>query len=233
MGLNRSFLSVPGDRGHDIELALAAGADAVILDLEATVPPHRKAAARKIVAERLSRPRACRTYVRLDGPNWERDLEALAGAGFDGVLVPKAESPELLAQIDVMLTGLEEAAGAAAGSLDLMPLVETAAGIANGDGFAVAARRVRRLAFGAGDWCREQGIRRTSGETELAEARAALVSAARRGGMEAPVDTPFIHGLPDFRRAAELSRDLGFQGRICIATDQVSIANAVYASGDL
>lgn len=90
--------------------------------------------------------------------------------------------------------------------------------------------RVKRVAFGAADYCLELGLEPTLEEPELAEARARIVLASRAAGAEGPLDSPWFHlrDMEGFRRALERSRRGGFQGRLCVHPDQVPLANEAF-----
>jgi citrate lyase subunit beta/citryl-CoA lyase len=242
MALNRTFLFAPGNHPRRVEKAFAAGADAVILDLEDAVALSDKEASRGPVAAALALPRTCRGYVRVNAmatPFCFRDLFEVIGKAVDGVVLPKVESAADLHAIDWLLANLERERGLEAGSVDLMPIIETAAGIARIDRILqarslkpyAAGWRVNRVAFGAGDYSHDLGLTPTHDEPELIHARARLVLASRAAGIESPVDSPWFH-LKDasgFVRAVERSRRMGFQGRLCIHPDQVRAANEGYA----
>jgi citrate lyase subunit beta/citryl-CoA lyase len=245
MPLNRSFLFAPGNHARRVEKAFTLGADAVILDLEDAVADSEKVATRRLVREALSRPRSCRGYVRVNAPATEfcyGDLVAVIGEGVDGVVVPKIESAADLHAIDWLLANLERERHLSAGSIDLMPIIETAAGVSRVDRILQARSlrtypgpwRVRRLAFGAADFSRDAGLAPTLEEDELAHARARVVLASRAAGFEGPVDSPWFHlrETQAFDRALERSRRAGFQGRLCIHPDQVAPVNAAFTPSD-
>ncbi len=241
MAVNRSFLFAPGNHARRVEKAFTLGADVVILDLEDAVAIAEKTATRKPVAEALARPRACRGYVRVNAPSTPfcyGDLVALIGKGVDGVVLPKVESAADLHAIDWLMANLERECGLAEGSIDLMPIIETALGVARIERVLQANRlrpyagewRVRRIAFGAGDYGHDVGLTPTLEEDELAHARARVVLASRAAGLENPVDSPWFHLTESqaFARALERSRRNGFQGRLCIHPDQVAPVNAAH-----
>jgi len=242
MSLNRSFLFAPANHARRVEKAFTLGADAVILDLEDAVATAEKGAARPLAREALARPRTCRGYVRVNamGTPWcYRDLVEVIGKGVDGVVLPKVESAADLHAIDWLIANLEREQGLEVGSIDLMPLIETAAGIQRIDRIFQARSlrpysgrwRVRRALFGAGDYANDVGLAPTLEEDELAHARARLVLASRGAGLEAPVDSPWFHlkETAAFERALARSRRTGFQGRLCIHPDQVAAANRAFA----
>lgn len=241
MPLNRTFLFAPGNHARRVEKALGLGADAVILDLEDAVAIADKAATRKPVAQALKQSRRCRGYVRVNAPSTPycyRDLVETIHAGVDGVFLPKVESAADLHAIDWLLAALEREQGIAEGTLDLVPQVETAAGVARVDRILQARSlrpyrapwRVKRVAFGAADFCLDVGLAPSYEEPELAEARARIVLASRAAGVEAPLDSPWFHlrDMDGFRRALERSRRGGFQGRLCVHPDQVPVANEAF-----
>ncbi len=242
MALNRSFLFAPGNHPHRVEKALTLGADAVILDLEDAVALSEKAASRKPVAEAIARAGKVRVYVRVNAmgtPFCFRDLVDTVVPGLHGVVLPKVESAADLHAIDWMLWNLEMERGMAPGSLDLIPLVETAAGLSRVDRVFQARSlkpysgrwRVRRAAFGAADYANELGITTSADERELDHARAKLVLASASEGVEPPLDSPYfdIRDAEGYRLSTERSRRMGFQGRLCIHPDQVAGANTGFA----
>lgn len=244
MSLNRSILFTPGNHPRRVEKALALDADGVILDLEDAVAVSDKAAARKPVAEALRRPRRGRGYVRVNAPSTPfcyRDLVETLHEKVDGVFLPKVESAADLHAIDWLMAALERERGIAEGSIDLVPMIETAAGLARVDRVLQARSlrpyagpwRVKRVAFGAADYSLEAGIVPSLDEPELASARDRVVLASRAAGMEAPLDSPWFHlrDTEGFRRALERSRRGGFQGRLCVHPDQVPLANAAFTPG--
>jgi citrate lyase subunit beta/citryl-CoA lyase len=245
MPLNRSFLFAPGNVARRVEKALTLDADAVIVDLEDSVAVSDKAATRKLAAEALARPRRGRGYVRVNAPSSEfcyRDLVETLHKGVDGVVLPKVESAADLHAIDWLMASLERERGIAVGSIDLMPQIETAAGLQRVDRVFQArnlrpyagAWRVKRAAFGAADFAHELGLSPTLEEAELADARSRLVLSSRAARLESPIDSPWFHfkETEAFGRALERSRRGGFQGRLCVHPDQLAPVNAAYLPSD-
>jgi citrate lyase subunit beta/citryl-CoA lyase len=241
MPLNRSFLFAPGNVARRVEKALTLDADAVIVDLEDSVAASDKVATRQPVAEALARPRRARGYVRVNpasGAFCYGDLVATIHKGVDGVLLPKVESAGELHAIDWLITSLERERGLAEGSIDLMPQIETAAGVQRIERIVQAKNlrsykgpwRVRRVTFGAADYANDVGLSVSMDEPELAEARARIVMISRAAGLENPIDSPWFHlkEPAGFARALERSRRSGFQGRLCIHPDQIGPVNAAY-----
>jgi citrate lyase subunit beta/citryl-CoA lyase len=241
MPLLRSLLFAPGNVARRVEKALSLTADAVIVDLEDSVAISDKEATRQPVAEALSRPRNCRGYVRVNAPSTSfcyADLAATIHKRVDGVLLPKVESAADLHAVDWLLAALERERGIAEGSIDLIPQIETAAGVQRIDRVIQARSlrtykapwRVKRVAFGAADYAHELGLTVSLEESELAEARARIVLSSRAAGLEGPIDSPWFHfkEAEAFERALERSRRSGFQGRLCVHPDQIGAVNRAY-----
>jgi citrate lyase subunit beta/citryl-CoA lyase len=239
--MNRSFLFAPGNVARRVEKALTLDADVVIVDLEDSVALAEKAATRRAVAEALRRPRKPRGYVRVNAPAspWcFRDLEEVLHDGVEGVVLPKVESAADLHAIDWLIWNLEREHGVPEGSIDLMPQVETAAGVQRIDRIIQARSlrpykgpwRVKRVAFGAADYGHELGLSVSLDESELADARARVVLSSRAAGLEGPIDSPWFHfkEAEGFARALERSRRTGFQGRLCVHPDQIAPVNKAY-----
>jgi len=245
MALCRSFLFAPGNVARRVEKALGLDADAVIIDLEDSVAVSDKPATRPLAAEALRRPRACLGYLRVNAPSTPfcfRDLVEVLHPTVDGVILPKVESAADLHAVDWLIANLEREHGLAEGSIDLMPIIETAIGVQRIDRILQArslrpyagAWRVHRVAFGAADYGNDLQLEPTLEEPELDDARKRLVLASRAAGMENPIDSPWFHlrETEAFARALERSRRAGFQGRLCIHPDQIAPVNAAYAPSD-
>ena len=237
MPVFRSFLFAPGNHPRRVEKCLPLGADAVILDLEDAVANAEKAGTRAVVVEALRRPRRCRGYVRVNalGTPWcHGDFVAVVAQGVDGIVLPKVESASDLQTAEWLLGALEREHGLAEGSIDLIPIIETAAGFTRMAEIAGAARRARRLAFGAGDFTLDLGINWSIEETELLPYRSAFVAHSRAAGLEPPIDTVWVSlKEPEgFARSVQRAKDLGFQGKLCIHPDQVPVVNACFQPGE-
>jgi citrate lyase subunit beta/citryl-CoA lyase len=217
--LPRSYLFVPGNRPERFEKACAAGADAVIVDLEDAVPPADKDSARAALAAWLSPAKP--VVVRINGattPWFANDVALCRTAGVAAVVVPKAERAEELARLAADLPD----------SVALLPLIETAAGLWNAVELARAAR-VQRLAFGSIDFQLDLGLH--GDDAELLPYRAQLVLASRVAGIAAPVDgvTVDVDDVGQVRADALRARRLGFGGKLCIHPAQVAAVNVCFA----
>jgi citrate lyase subunit beta/citryl-CoA lyase len=230
----RTFLFAPGNHPRRVEKALTLDADAVILDLEDACPVAEKIATRTVVVEALQRPRRCRGFVRVNPLSTTfgyGDLAAVVRRGVDGIVLPKVETADELRTGEWLLTQLERENGLDEGAIDLMPIVETGRGLRNLDAIAHAATRVRRLAFGAGDFTLDMNLTWTREEGELLPYRSAFVLASRAAGLEAPIDSVWVRvqDKEGFAASARRVRELGFGGKMCIYPDQVPVANAAFS----
>lgn len=240
----RSLLFAPATASRHVEKALAGAADGVIIDLEDAIAiaekPQARLAAREALDRRAGSPAtgaSPQVYVRVNGlttPFAYDDLRAVVGPGLDGIVLPKTESAAQMATVDWLLTQLERATGLAAGAIEVMPIIETAAGVAHMAEIAAAGRetgRARRLNFGAGDFSLDTNMTWIVGHEGLLWARAQLVIASRAAGLEAPLDTVYaqLHDDDGLRVEAEQARRLGFQGKACIHPRQVEIVNAAFS----
>lgn len=215
----RSYLFVPGNRPERFDKACAAGADAVIVDLEDAVPFADKAAAREAVAAWLSPGKP--VLVRINGADtaWFADDLALCRMpGVAGVVLPKAEQAGDIARLR------------AAGATAVFPLIESATGIDHLRAIA-SARGVQRLMFGSIDFQLDLGI---PGEREeLLFFRSQLVLASRLAGIAAPVDGVST-ALDDAERLADdarHARQMGFGAKLCIHPKQVQAVNGCFTPG--
>ena len=229
----RSFLFVAGNHEQRFAKALQSGADAVIFDLEDAVPPAQKQTAREAIAAVLQQPRQCKAYARLNGvPSGETmtDLEAIASARLDGVVLPKAESVDDVRAIAYLLQRAESQRGLATGALDFIALIESAKALLHLEEIAAASPRLSRLAFGAADYVVDMDLQWTEEEAELAYARARLTHASRTSGLEPPIDAVVVqvNDTERFRASARRARAMGFLGKLCIHPSQVEACNEVF-----
>jgi citrate lyase subunit beta/citryl-CoA lyase len=233
----RSFLFAPGNHARRVEKALSLDADAVILDLEDAVATAEKPGTRERVVAAFERSRRGWLYVRVNAADTDfcyGDLVAIVRPGLDGIILPKVESPATLVTIDWLLRQLERERGLPPGIVDLIPIIETARGLDRLGAILAAGARVRRIAFGAGDFALDVNMAWSRGEAELAPARAAIATASRAAGLEAPLDTVWVD-LADregLETSARTALGFGFQGKMCIHPDQIAVVNRVFTPTD-
>ena len=240
MSVLRSLLFAPANHPRHVEKALTGESDGVILDLEDAVAiaekPEARHAARRALEGRGSAP-GPRAFVRVNSlptPFAYDDLRAVVGPGLDGVIVPKVESAAQVATVDWLLTQLERAAGLPNGTVEIMPIIETAAGLTQMAAIATASPRLRRLNFGAGDFSLDTNMTWTAGHEGLLWARVQVVIVSRAAGLEPPLDTVYaqLDDLDGLKREAEQALRLGFHGKACIHPRQVEVVNAVFTPSE-
>ena len=236
----RSLLFVPGDSARKYARGAAAGADALILDLEDAVAPERKKEARAHVASLLGgrEERSWRFFVRINAFDTGlalADLDAVVRPGLDGVLLPKADGAHDLIRLGHYLDAFEVARGMAHEHVRcIVVATETPAAMFALGTYTPAHPRLAGLTWGAEDLAAAIGAsdnKDSDGEWRFpyrsARAQCLFAAAAAR---VAPIDTLFA----DFRDADGLEADCrraradGFTGRIAIHPDQVSVINACF-----
>lgn len=230
MSVFRSFLFAPGNHPRRVEKALGLDADGVILDLEDACPIAEKVATRSVVVAAYQRPRTGLGYVRVNAPTTEwgyGDIVAVVQKGVDGIILPKLETVDEIRAVDWVVGNLERERGLKAGGLDIIPIIETGKGLSNVRAICAAGTRVKRIAFGAGDFTLDMNMTWSRSEAELLPYRTECVLASRAGGIEPPIDTVWVD-LKDtdgFRQSVAAIKALGFQGKLCIYPDQIPVVN--------
>lgn len=223
----RSFLFVPADRPERHAKALASGADAVIIDLEDAVAPEAKTRAAEglrgqwaqlaRLAAQAGRPALLLRCNAAGTPWFDADLALAAAIRPDGLVLPKAESVDQLQQVAARLDR------PALGPVALLPLVESAQGMAQARALA-ASGRAWRLLLGHLDLQADLGLQCADDERELDTARWELVLASRLAGLPAPVDGVTVATGDADRLQADVqrARRFGFSGKLCIHPNQVA-----------
>ncbi len=231
----RSLLFVPAHRAGWPDKALAAGADGVLLDLQDAVPDGEKAAARRMATttiERLAAP----VLVRVAPPgssDLDDDLDAVMVPGLAGIVVPLVCSPADVSDVAARVSALEAARGIAAGSVAVMPLIETAQAARLAYEIATASDRVAYMGGGTGpdgDIAHAIGFAWTAGGDETLFLRSWVLLNARAAGVPFPLSGiwPLIDDLDGLRRFAVQTRGLGYTGMMAIHPSHVPVINEVF-----
>lgn len=223
----RSWLFVPGNHERKLNKASSLPADVIIVDWEDAVPEAEKRIARELTARFIPSGGEKEIYIRInstDSPFFREDLQALPLRGLTGLVLPKAEERSQLERLDQALQSLEKGAGIAAGRIRVVPLIESARGLVQTAEVA-AAPRVQALAFGSVDFTLDIDARLTQSGKELLYARSRLVILSRVAGIEAPIDgvQPDLSDRERLRAESQQVRDLGFQGKLAIHPEQLSV----------
>jgi citrate lyase subunit beta / citryl-CoA lyase len=234
----RSLLFVPGNKPAWMEKAPQYGADALILDLEDSVPYADKDTARILVRQAIDNlsPRGLTLFVRINPLETDMtgdDLSAVVCTGLTGLLPPKVETVDDVQQLDTLLAHFEHREGMMPGSIALIPTLETAKGIRNAYDIALASPRVTSIAGGAGkggDTNRSLGYRWTREGMETLFIRSKVVLDARAAGIEYPLVASWfdVGDLDGLIADAQRNRQLGFSGMLLIHPSHVAPVNQIF-----
>jgi citrate lyase subunit beta/citryl-CoA lyase len=230
--LRRSRLYLPGDQPKlSINAAIHKG-DGLILDLEDSVAPPNKDAARILVrnALRCMDFMGAERMVRINQlPLGLEDLEEIIPQKPHLILIPKAEKPGQIQEIDKKIDEIL-AKEKNPREVFFMPILESGLGIINAYPLASASQRNVALAIGLEDYTADIGTQRTNEGRESFFARSMLVNAARAAGIQA-IDTVFsdVSDMEALRESVLEARSLGFDGKGCIHPRQIAVINKAFA----
>ncbi len=255
---NRCQLFGPGSRPAIFEKMAASDADVINLDLEDSVAPGDKDAARAHVIDAIGAidwgPKVLSVRINgLDTPYWYRDVVDLleqAGDRLDQIMIPKVGCAADLYAVDALVSAVEVAKGRAK-PIDFEVIIETAAGFAHVEEIAAATPRLKAMSLGAADFAASMGMATTGiggtqagyymvapdGSRHWADpwhgVTAAIVAACRTHGV-LPVDGPFGDFSDDagFEAQARRAATLGMVGKWAIHPKQVALANAVFTPSE-
>jgi citrate lyase subunit beta/citryl-CoA lyase len=241
----RTLLFAPGSRPELLAKAQLGDADAMIFDLEDSVPLNAKDEARKNIADALAAGLKKPMFLRISNPragDFMADLQVLANASslvnVAGVVLPKADDAEDIQAVAKALKDVESKHNMQEGTLSILPLIETCLGLRNGFDIAKASTRVIGMALASaeqGDFMVDLGGRWTPRSLALAYPRSKLVVDARAAGVQWLVDGVFMN-LKDtdmLREECLIARELGFVGKMAIHPTQVDVMHTVFSPSDL
>lgn len=233
----RSLLFIPADAEHFIAKGAGRGADVIILDLEDSVAPASKAAARAALpgAVKQLQQGGATVFVRVN--NEPRlllgDLAGAVAAGADGIVLPKVESPGQLEQLDVDLAREEHVAKRPQRSVRLLVLIETPEGVVRAASIARASTRLVAMCFGGEDFSTAMGID-PSPQAMTWPAQAVALAAAAAGiqplGLAGTVGD--FSNPAAYRELVLQARRIGMRGAVCIHPAQVQVLNDVFGGTD-
>jgi citrate lyase subunit beta / citryl-CoA lyase len=237
----RSMLFVPGHRTSWVEKAIRSGADAIVLDLEDSVPAELKDEARTLVAESVARARGLAPEIALMvRPNalgtglTGADLEATVLPGLDAVFAPKVESPIDAIRYETLLDHFETRSGAR--GVELVIPMETARGLSQCEAIATSTPRVGALVGSTAEYAdiaREVGFEWTPEGLETLHLRSRVLLACRTAGVHAMTGLwERVHDLDGLRAFCERGRQIGFRGQIAIHPSHVGVINAAYGPSE-
>lgn len=231
----RSSLILPINVPRFVERAHTRGADAIVLDLEDSVPPDEKANARALVKDSI--PLVARggaeVLVRInnDPALMSADVDACVHPGLDGLSIPKAESSAQIRDLALELDRLERARGLTPGHVKLSLSFESPRGVLRAQEIAEASPRIVTMSVGPEDYCLALGVEPSVDGLELLYAVSRVVTIAKAIGIQPTGLLGSIAGFRDlsvFEAAAVRARQLGCEGAGCIHPDQVAVLNHVF-----
>lgn len=230
----RSLLFVPGDSKRKFERASTGDADALIIDLEDSVAPEQKAAARDCTRQMLEARGRQHLFVRINAFDTGLallDLAAVMPLRPDGIVLPKCASGSQLRQLDHYLDAFEAASGLAPGATRILPIAtETAESLFGLHGFKDVTPRLWGMMWGAEDLAAALGASANRDEDGHLEpfrlARNLCLAAAAAAGV-VPVDTVYvdIDDLDGLRAETLAARRDGFTAKAVIHPKHVAIVN--------
>ncbi|CCE10849.1 putative citrate lyase beta chain (Citrase beta chain) (Citrate (pro-3S)-lyase beta chain) (Citryl-CoA lyase subunit) (citE) [Bradyrhizobium sp. STM 3843] len=229
----RSLLFMPGSNARALEKGRNLPADGLILDLEDSVGPDAKAAAREQIAKAVAADgyggRELLIRINsLDTPWWSDDVAMAGQAAPDGILVPKVSTVEDLRTVTDRLAEV-----GADPSLKVWAMIETARAVLDADKLAASAResehRLAGFVFGPNDISRETRIRMLPGRSTMLPMITHCILAARAHGLEI-LDGPYsdFGNADGFAQECIQARDLGFDGKTLIHPSQIDTCNAIF-----
>ncbi len=232
--LRRSRLYASGSNPRLLVGIDLHGADCVLLDLEDSVPPGEKAAARTLVKHLLAAldfPEEVWVRINPLDTYGREDLAEVMPGRPHGVCLPKAECAEEVREAADAMARIENEFGIPDGTTWIMPIIETARGVLRTEEIAAASNRVAAVAFGAEDFTRDVGAKRTP--ESLMFARSMIVAGAKAAGVQAS-DTVYANLEDEEGLITEtrLARDLGFDGKGALNPRQIAPIHAVFSPSE-
>lgn len=230
--LRRSRLYLPGNEPKFFPNAGLHKPDGIILDLEDSVSPAEKDAARVLVRNALRSVDfyGCERMVRINQlPNGLEDLKFIIPHNVNVILLPKCESARQVVEtvLEIIRIKVEHKIK---NEVYVMPIIESAKGMINAYEIASASPNVCALAIGLEDYTADIGTQRTSDGRESFFARSMIVNAAKAAGVQA-IDTVFsdINDMEGLKQSVIEAKSLGFEGKGCIHPRQIQVVHEAFA----
>lgn len=242
----RSLLFVPGDSARKLEKGLEAGADALILDLEDSVAPTEKAAARRTTAAFITAARRDtnrpRLFVRVNGLTTsltDADLDGVMASGPDGIMLPKTVGGPDVSHLGAKIAVREAESGLDDGATTILAIAtENARGVFGLGTLAGASHRLAGVAWGGEDLAADIGAeanRDAAGDytAPYRLARSLTLFAAAAAAVDA-IDSVFTNfrDLEGLAAECQEARRDGFVAKMAIHPAQVAVINAAFTPSD-
>lgn len=230
----RSAMFVPGFTRKFLDKAAGFRTDALLLDLEDSVPVHFKDDARQFIREYLDQKKfPQQTFIRvndIDSGRLTKDLKATLHENTTGFMFTKVRDENDIIYFDKLLAQYEHDLGFPSGKFKMLPLIEMGSAVLRAYQIATASPRMIGLALGGEDYLTDlDGLHKEHG-TSLIVPRSLIVIAARSAHIDV-LDTPYLDIRNDkgFRKEVEQARELGFSGKLLLHPTQIDVTNEVFS----
>src|SRR5579863_7052701 len=242
----RSCFSTPGSNERFLEKAPSVPADMSFLDLEDSVAPLEKEAARAKVVEAIRKQEWDDRVLCVRVNAWDTEwtvgdvIEVVSGAGerLDEVMLPKVQRAAEVIALDLLLTQVEKTSGLPVGHIGIEAQIETARGLINVDEICAASPRLETIIFGPADFAASIEMPVLTGGVPIPEypgdhfnyVFSRILMAGRANGLQV-IDGPFlkVRELDALREYAARTRMLGYDGKWALTPDQAVVLNEVYS----
>ncbi|MBQ6899988.1 MAG: CoA ester lyase [Firmicutes bacterium] len=232
--MRRSMLFLPGNSPNILLNADFLGSDAIILDLEDAVAPTEKDSARILVRNAITSLGYTREVIvrinPVESPYWQKDLQQIIKVKPDMIMPTKVSCAQDVKIVSDYIGQMEEEYGIPAGTVKMIPLIETALGVENAYEIASADPRVTAIFLGGEDFTADLRCKRTKGGNEIFYARSRMVVAARAAGVDV-YDTPWtdVEDYEGLVEDAKFAKSLGFTGKSSISPRHIPFINEVFS----
>jgi citrate lyase subunit beta/citryl-CoA lyase len=241
----RSCLSIPGSSEKMLGKGPSLGADMVFLDLEDSVSPLEKVAARAKVVNAIKSQDWGETVLCVRVNAWDTEwtvydiLEVVGNAGprLEEIMLPKVQSAAEVVAMDLLLTQVEKAAGLPQGHIGIEAQIETTRGLINVEEICAASPRLETIIFGPADFAASMEMPVLTGGVQIPEypgdhfhyVFSKILMAGRANGLQV-IDGPFlkIRDHDAFRDYTNRTKVLGYDGKWALHPEQVTILNEVF-----
>lgn len=234
--LRRSWLFVPGMDGDAQGVALASGTDVVVADLEEFTAQADRPSARIQIAAlmALCREKGVVGAVRVNklGEDGKADLAGVMPGRPDVIFLPHVETAEHIVELTQEISVLEQVHGIPTGSTEIVPTIESAAGLLALGNILRASKRIKACLLAAEDFAASLGAERGEDCIELLHARGQFLLECAAAACVA-IDCPFtFRDLPALQKDFKLARRLGFKAKCVVFAEQVQIINKALTPSD-
>ncbi len=242
----RSCFSTPGSNEKFLAKAPTVPADMSFLDLEDSVAPLEKVAARAKVVEAIRKQEWDERVLCVRVNAWDTEwtvgdvLEVVSGSGerLDEVMLPKVQRAAEVVALDLLLTQVEKSNGLPVGHIGIEAQIETVRGLINVEEICAASYRLETIIFGPADFAASMEMPVLTGGVQIPEypgdhfhyVFSKILMAGRANGLQV-IDGPFlkVRELDALRDFAQRTRVLGYDGKWALTPDQVTVLNEVYS----